>query len=152
MSTELNRRSIRVRITLPDTSVSVGGLFSFDVFQHVTGVSVDDLLSSLLFAPVEREVMPVRCVTYPIELPEGQGAEVPVGTWGTLGFFNRQGRLVLTVPRMIWPGVQSAFGPAVESAREVGSPPSVQATINVTPGMKRRVQISTFGVLGIETV
>jgi hypothetical protein len=151
MASEIQRRTIRVRLTLPDTSITVAGL-SVDLFAHMTGMSIDTLLSSLLYAPVERELLPVRCVTYPVEIPEGEGAALPVGSYGELGFLNNQGRLLLTVPRLVWPGVRDAFGDAVESAREIGSPPSVQARIFLRPGMKRRANIGTFGVIGIESV
>lgn len=146
----VTRRDIRVRLTLPDTSLTIGG-FEIDIVKQATGLSIKEALGSLIVGEVEREYVPNRCITYPLSIPENEGASFPVGSYGELGFLNMQGRLVLTVPRVVWPGVQKAFGDAVESARDV-EPSSVQARILLTPGMKRRADLGTFGVIGIEAI
>ena len=104
MPTEITTRpapdgAIRVNLTMPVTRIGFGP-FSVDPLQEVIGAPLSEILSSLMVRPVFRrpsEAGPAVEV-YALALPDGEGAAVPLGQWGEVGFRNARSLLVLTVP------------------------------------------------------
>ena len=50
---------------------------------------------------------------YPLALPDGEGASIPLGQWGEVGFANRDGLLVLTVPWSMAGWLRQRLGDAI---------------------------------------
>ncbi len=76
------------------------GPFCFDSLDQMSGAKFADLLEPLEVGPVTRrpsEAGPAIEV-YLLALPAGKGASIPLGQWREVGFANRDGLLVLTVP------------------------------------------------------
>ncbi len=92
---------------------------------------------------------------YPLRLPEGEGLSVPLGRWGELGFSNRLGLLVLTVPLQAAGWVQQRFaGAIVEGPREGvssdGTARVAHFAIRLRPGMKAGIPLGMLGEVGVE--
>ncbi|TAL43210.1 MAG: hypothetical protein EPN91_06880, partial [Salinibacterium sp.] len=98
--------AIRVRVTIPAPSINLGG-FTLDPFAMVGAAGLDDIVSSLLFSPIETIVFPSSAKVYPLCLPTGEGFTVPIERiGGEFGVWNHDGVLVLTVPAMIFAAVR----------------------------------------------
>lgn len=152
MSTAVGRPdagAIRVRVTIPAPSINVGGL-TLDPFGMVGAAGLDDIVSSLLFAPIETLVFPSSAKVYPLCLPTGEGFTVPIERiGGEFGVWNHDGVLVLTVPAIIFGAVRQSMADVILDAKQIGA--NVQARLRLPKGRKREVN-TPFGPLGIEAV
>jgi hypothetical protein len=72
--------SIRINLTLPVLRFGIGPLSIAPVEQFI-GMKVSDILSSLMTGPVYRRPSAAgpAVEVYPLALPEGEGASVPLG-------------------------------------------------------------------------
>lgn len=79
------------------------GLFKVDPIELALGVSLEDLLADLLLGPRRRMPSPegVMSDVYPLALPDGEGACIPLGDLGEIGFRNLDGLLELSVPHAV---------------------------------------------------
>jgi hypothetical protein len=107
-------RALHLDLTLPVLRLGMGP-FSFDPLEHFLGARLSDLLEPLMRGAVSQKRTDSGALVdlYPLMLPEGEGASVPLGALGELGFFNDSGLLVLTVPALSVPFVVSRLGSAV---------------------------------------
>jgi hypothetical protein len=90
---------LNIDLTLPVTRVGMS-IISFDLVEQLIRAPVSHFLKPLLRAPRFRrpsQAGPAVDV-YPLRIPEGEGLGEPLGQWGELGFANKRGLLVLTVP------------------------------------------------------
>lgn len=148
--------AIRFNLTLPVTRLEVGGV-AFDPLEHFLGTSVRTVLASLLTAePARRPASGSPAVeVYPLHLPAGEGAFLPLRQVGELGFFNDRGLLRLTVPLQVSPWVIGRFGSAVVRGPEFGLSADragmvANAWIRLQPGMRAAFPLGALGELGIE--
>ncbi len=152
MSTAVGRPdggAIRVRVTLPAPSIQLGGL-SIDPFAMIGAAGLDDIVASLLFAPIETVVFPSPAKVYPLALPSGEGITVPIERiGGELGFWNHDGILVVTVPAILFAAMRTSMADVIMDAKQIGG--SVQARLRLTKGQRRNIN-TPFGPLGIEAV
>jgi hypothetical protein len=81
--------AIRVDVTLPVLRIGMGP-YTFDPLERLLGAPVEDLLGSLMAGPVvqRRTESGLTLDVYPLALPDGEGATLPLGGLGELGFFN----------------------------------------------------------------
>jgi hypothetical protein len=81
--------AIRVNLTVPVTRIGFGP-FSIDPLEQLVGAKLSDLLESLLVGPVTRRPSAAgpAVEVYPLALPDGEGASIPLGAWGEVGFYN----------------------------------------------------------------
>ena len=107
-------REIRFNLVLPSAKLGFGPI-RFDPLAEVIGAPVADILESLMTGPVTQrpsQAGPAVDV-YPLAIPDGEGLTMPLGRWGELGFFNREGLLVLTVPLPAASWIQRKLGHAI---------------------------------------
>ena len=107
---------IRVDLTLPVLSFGFGP-FQFDPLTKFLGCPFEELVESLLVAPPFRRAGPSggQIDVYPLALPDGEGASVPLGSFGHAAFNNVRGLLVLGVVL----GVLRGLGPARQHHQRV---------------------------------
>lgn len=149
-------QAIRFNLTLPVTRLEIGGV-GFDPLEHFLGTSVRTVLASLLTAEPARRPSPSgpAVEVYPLHLPVGEGAFLPLNQWGEIGLTNDRGLLRLTVPMHLSPWVLGRFGASVVRGPESGLSADrtamvAHAWIRLQPGMRAAVPLGGFGELGIE--
>ena len=148
--------AIRLNLTMPVTRLGFGPL-SFDPVEQMMGAKLSDLLEPLMTGPVCRrpsEAGPAVEV-YPLALPEGEGATIPLGQFGEVGFRNDRGVLVLTVPWGMASWLRQKFGDAIVRGPEEGLSLDGTARVAVVwvrlrPGMRAAVALGAVGEVGIE--
>ena len=148
--------AIRLNVTLPVTRVGFGP-FSFDPVEQMIGAPVADILESLMTGPVTRRPSTngPAVEVYPLALPLGEGASIPLGQWGEVGFRNEDGLLVLTVPWGLSGWVTERLGSAlVRGPKAVvsldGTARVAEASVRIGPGMHAQLPLGALGEVGIE--
>lgn len=143
---------IRLDLTVPALAFGFGA-FRVDPVTSLLGCSVEELVEDLLVAPVHRAVGEAGPLdVYPLALPDGEGASLPLGRFGQAGFENVAGVLVLHLPRMlrglvVRRAVGMLEGP-VEDVQFEGSP-SIRVPLRLRPGMGFRVPLGGLGEVGL---
>ena len=149
-------RDIRLDLSVPVLAFGVGP-FRFDPIQTLLGCSFEDLVESLLVAPsFERAAAGGGRVTvYPLALPDGEGAAIPLGRFGEASFANEAGQLVLIVPvamrSLLQSKVQSMLVQAPERVTASGAP-AWRFTLLLRPGLAFRLPLGSLGEVGVECV
>lgn len=154
---------MRVEVLIPAMRKGFGG-FTLDPVAAVLGGSLESLLGSLVEGRIAQDVVldgvPGKVDIVPLALPPGAGVSFPIrAAQGDLGFYNRDGHLVLIVPNMaagwVMQGLREdlaagrAYGPHVVASERQGL--NAEFAIAVVPGLDKRVQILgnvTIGVRG----
>lgn len=153
----MSDRDIRVDITLPVVRLGFGP-FRFDPIEQLIGCPVADLLEPLMVGPVTTRpsASGPALEVFPLRLPDGEGASIPLGSFGEFGFYNSRGRLVLTVPRPAASWVMARLGDAiVDGPEECVTPDSVRAVrliAKLRPSMRASWPLGILGEVGIEAV
>jgi hypothetical protein len=147
---------IRVNVTRPVTRIGFG-VFSFDALEQLVGAKIADLLEPLMTGPVFRRPSEsgVAIDVYPLALPAGEGATIPLGQFCEIGFANDNGPLALTVP---WAGatwLRQNLGDAIVRGPEPalsldGSARVAQAWVRLRPGMRAAFPLGAMGEVGVE--
>lgn len=145
---------IRIDLSVPVLAFGVGP-FKFDPVATFLGCSFEDIVESLLVAPSfrRRTGTGAELDVFPLALPDGEGAGLPLGRLGEASFQNRGGELVLHTPRglrsMLLPRVQHLL---VRPARVVRSDSgeSLEVALRLRPGLAFRLPLGSLGELGIE--
>ncbi len=145
-----------IDLTLPITRVGIG-VFSFDPVEQAIGAPVAHILEPLMRGPVCRRPSAAGPAVnvYPLRLPEGEGLSVPLGQWGEIGFANRLGLLVLTVPWQAASWVQQRFGDAIvrgprEGVSSDGTARVAHFAIQLHAGMRAGIPLGMLGEVGVE--
>ncbi len=149
--------AIHIDLALPVTRVGFGPL-SFDPVEQFLGAPVSHFLEPLLRAPRFRRPSQAgpAVEVYPLRLPEGEGLSVPLGQWGELGFANKRGLLLLTVPWQVQGWVTQRFAGAIIEGPRQGTSADGQAyvahfAIRLRAGMKAGIPLGALGEVGIES-
>lgn len=73
-------RGIRVNLTMPVTRIGFEP-FSLHPLEQMIGANLTDVLEPLMVGPVARRPSEAGATVevYPLELPEGEGASIPLG-------------------------------------------------------------------------
>jgi hypothetical protein len=148
--------ALHLDLTLPVLRLGAGP-FSFDPLEQLLGARVSDLLQPLMRGPTSqrRTAQGVLVDLYPLALPEGEGASVPLGALGELGFFNEGGLLVLTVPALSVPFLVSRLGSAVvrrslPTLSADGRTHLVDLGIQWRAGARATFPLGSWGEIGLE--
>ena len=148
--------AIRVNVTLPVTRVGFGP-FSFDPVEQMIGAPVADILESLMTGPVTRRPSATgpAVEVYPLALPRGEGASIPLGQWGEVGLRNDDGLLVLTVPWGMSGWLRERLGRAIVRGPTPGvsldgTARVAEAWVRLVPGMRAQLPLGALGEVGIE--
>jgi hypothetical protein len=148
--------AIRVDVTVPVTRIGFGP-FAFDALEQVIGAPLADLLAPLMVGPVVRRPSAAgpAVEVYPLALPDSEGASIPLGQWGEVGFANRDGLLVLTVPWSMAGWLRQRLGDAIVRGPEAGlsmdgSARVAEAWVRLRPGMRASVPLGALGECGVE--
>ena len=94
---------------------------------------------------------------YPLAIPDGEGLTLPLGRWGEMGFFNRGGLLVLTVPLPAAPWVQRRLAGAIVRGpdhllSQDGTARVARFWLRLQPGMSAAFPLGVLGEIGLEAV
>jgi len=149
-------REVRVNLCMPVTRLGFGP-FSFDPVEEMIGAPIADLLESLMTGPTYRrpsEAGPAVDV-YPLALPDGEGATIPLGQFGEVGVANEGGLLVLTVPWGMAGWLRRKLGDAVVRGPEAGlsldgAARVGKAWVRLRPGMRAGIPLGALGEVGVE--
>ena len=149
-------REVRVNLCMPVTRLGFGP-FSFDPVEEMIGAPIADLLESLMTGPTYRrpsEAGPAVDV-YPLALPDGEGATIPLGQFGEVGVANEEGLLVLTVPWGMAGWLRRKLGDAVVRGPEAGlsldgTARVAKAWVRLRPGMRAGIPLGALGEVGVE--
>ena len=149
-------REVRVNLCMPVTRLGFGP-FSFDPVEEMIGAPIADLLESLMTGPTYRrpsEAGPAVDV-YPLALPDGEGATIPLGQFGEVGVANEEGLLVLTVPWGMAGWLRRKLGDAVVRGPEAGlsldgAARVGKAWVRLRPGMRAGIPLGALGEVGVE--
>jgi hypothetical protein len=147
---------IRIDLSVPVLSFGVGP-FQFDPVTSLLGCTFESIVESLMVAPAYRRTVASggQVEVFPLALPDGEGAALPLGRFGEAGFHNRSGELVLHVPRSlgatVLPRLQRLL---VRPLGTVQTPSGVvtEAALRLQPGMAFRLPLGGLGELGVECV
>ncbi len=143
---------IRLDLTVPVLSFGFG-VFQVDPIVSLLGCSIEDIVESLLVAPTYRQIRGGSPVdVYPLALPDGEGASIPLGRFGHAGFQNAGGLLVLHLPVAVRTivlrrAVGMLDGP-VQDVEFDGSP-AIRVPLRLRPGMGFRVPLGGLGEVGL---
>lgn len=147
---------IRVRLSAPATRIAIGPLV-VDPLAEFLGVSLREVLDSLLEAePYPRTSSTGAAVEiFPLALPAGEGAVIPLGPLGEVALENDAGLLALTVPAAMagWVSAQAAAmvvrGP--ERHRSTAGPAMLaQLWIRLRPSARAALPLGLLGEMAIE--
>lgn len=148
--------AIRVNLTLPVTRLGFGP-FSFDPVEQMIGMPLAELLESLLVGPTYRRPSAAgpAVEVYPLALPPGEGATIPLGHWGEVGFANADGILALTVPLGMAGWLRQRLGGAIvrgpqEGVSLDGTARVANVWVRLRPGMSASFPLGALGEVGIE--
>lgn len=148
--------AIRVNVTLPVTRLGFGP-FSFDALEQLIGAPVADILEPLMTGPVARRPSAAgpAMEVYPLALPQGEGASIPLGAWGEVGVHNDRGLLVLTVPWGMSGWVRERLGVAIVRGPEPGvsldgTARVAEVWVRLVPGMRAQLPLGALVEIGIE--
>lgn len=149
-------QAVRVNLTMPVTRIGFGP-FSFDPVEQMIGAPLASLLESLMVAPVSRRpsLAGPAIEVYPLALPPGEGATIPLGQFGEIGFANEDGLLVLTVPWGMAGWLREKLGDAVVRGPEAGlsldgTARVAVAWVRLRPGMRASFPLGALGEVGVE--
>jgi hypothetical protein len=149
-------RPLRLELSLPCLRLGLGP-FSFDPLEQLVGAKISDLLEPLMSGPVtqRRTTAGATIDLYPLALPDGEGAAVPLGAWGELGFANEQGLLLLTLPALSAPFVVPRLGEALVGRPEPalsldGRHRVVNLRLQLRPGARASFPLGGWGEVGLE--
>ncbi len=148
--------AIRFNLVLPSARLGLGP-FAFDPIEQAIGAPVADILKSLMTGPVTQrpsQAGPAVDV-YTLALPDGEGLTLPLGRWGEIGFFNREGILVLTVPLPAASWIQRKLASAIVRGPEQllsqdGTARVARFALRLQPGMSAAFPLGMLGEVGIE--
>ena len=147
---------IRINLALPVTRVGFGP-FSFDPLEQVIGVPLVEILEPLMTGPTYRRPSATgpAVEVYPLALPDGEGAAVPLGAWGELGFHAEGGLLVLTVPMQGGKWVEQRLAGAIVRGPEQGlsldrTARVVKYWVRLQSGMRACFPLGALGEVGVE--
>ena len=156
VATTVARDDIRIDVTLPITRIGTGPL-SFDPLATLIGAPMGDLLAPLRVAEVTRRPSRVGTAVevHALALPDGEGLSVPLGQFGELGFANRGGFLVLTVPRVVAKWVEHHLSDAIIEGPKIvpsldGKSMVSRITVVLQKGMRAGIPVGLFGEIGVE--
>lgn len=148
--------AIGVDVTVPVTRFGFGP-FAFDALEQMIGAPLADPLAPLLVGPVVRRpsVAGPAVEVYPLALPPGEGASVPLGAMGEFGFANADGLVALMVPWAMASWVAQRAGAAVVRGPEAtlsvaGSARVAEVWVRLRPGMRASVPLGALGEAGID--
>ena len=148
--------AVRVNLTMPVTRIGFGP-FSFDPVEQMIGAPLTDILSSLMAGPVTRRPSATGAAVevYPLALPEGEGATIPLAHFGEIGFANERGVLVLTVPWSMAAWLRERLGAAIVRGPEAGlsldgTARVARAWVKLRPGMRAGFPLGALGECGVE--
>ena len=149
-------RAIRFNLVLPATKIGFG-VFAVDPLGQVIGAPVADILESLMTRPVTQrpsQAGPAVDVFH-LALPDGEGLTLPLGRWGELGFFNRQGELILTVPLPAANWIQAKLAGAIVRGpdhllSQDGTARVARFGLLLQPGMSASFPLGMLGEVAVE--
>jgi hypothetical protein len=145
-----------VNLVMPVSRIGFGP-FSFDPLEQLIGAPLTEILESLMTGPTFRRpsALGPAVEVFPLALPDGEGAAVPLGAWGELGFRNEAGLLVLTVPLQGGKWVEQRLGDAIVRGPEHGlsldrTARVVNYWVRLRAGMRASFPLGALGEVGIE--
>ena len=133
------------------------GPCGFDPVERILGAPLAEILESVLVAPVSRRPSAAGPAVdvYPLALPDGEGALIPLGSLGEIGFFNDRGLLTLTVPMPMrrWVAERTAAitvrGPEDYLSSD-GAARVVRLWVRLQPGMRLGLPVPAIGEIALE--
>ena len=147
---------VRVNLAMPVTRVGFGP-FSFDPVEQMIGCPLTEILETLMTGPVYRRpsVAGPAVDVYPLALPDGEGATIPLAQFGEFGFRNEGGLLVLTVPWGISAWLSQKLGDAIVRGPEGGlsldgTARVANAWVRLRAGMRASFPLGALGEVGVE--
>lgn len=144
---------LALRISTP---APVGlGPFRVDVLSQLLGCSLADLLGPLLVAAPSRQPSPTgpAVLVHDLELPDGEGVELPLGGLGAVGFFADGGLLRLTCPLPALPALLRRVGSSLvhgPTEAEVDGARVAVLWLHLRPGLRAAIPLGFLGELAIE--
>jgi len=147
---------INLKLLVPAVSLKLG-FIEIDPIKQALGVSFEEVLESLMLAPVVRMPSPSgrgMVDVYKLGLPEGEGISIPLGGLGELGFWNERGLLELTVPYRLGQAAMDRLREhVVKPAETVRASDGVgwcaKLTVKLRPGAATSLQVGGLGELGL---
>ncbi len=150
---------LRCNLSLPSTRIRLGPI-SIDGVEALLGVSLAQILDPLMPAPRFSRTTESggEVEVYPLAIPDGEGATVPVKRLGSIGFRNFKGYLILVLPAGLAEVMREQLAEEIRNKRAAGPRPArdpdgalvVEFAIALRPGMRKVVPLGSFGELGVE--
>ena len=148
--------TINVNLLVPAVTLKLG-FFELDPIKQALGVSLEELLSTLMLGPVERMPSPSGrglVDVYRLGLPEGEGISIPLGNLGELGFWNEKGVLELTVPYQLGQSVMDHLSEHVVAPSQTvrdsdGVAWCARISVRLRPGAATSLQVGALGEVGL---
>ena len=161
MNPDLARRPgvLRCNLSLPSTRLRLGP-FNIDGVEALLGVSLAQILDPLMPAPrfSRTTELGAEVEVYPLAIPDGEGATVPLKHIGTVGFRNFKGYLILILPVGLAEVMREQLAEEIRNKRAAGPRAArdpdgglvVEFAIALRPGMRKAIPLGSFGELGVE--
>lgn len=149
---------LHFNLVLPITRVGVG-VFSFDPLERLLGAPVSSVLGPIMTGPKAQRPAPgaAGVEVYPLRLPAGEGALLPLKALGELGFKNDEGLLQITVPAQAGVWLAARLGDALVrgpvdgwSVDRLGRVKHVWTRLR--PGLRAGYPVNGFGEVGVEVL
>lgn len=149
-------KPLQLRLTLPCLRLGFGP-FAIDPLEQLVGARLSDLLGSLMTGPMlqARSAAGTLVDIYPLAVPDGEGATIPLGAWGELGVANEGGLLLLTVPAAVAPFLAARLGSALDRPPQPvlaldGCSRVVLLRVRLTKGARAVFPVGSLGELAVE--
>ena len=149
-------REISLEATFPSTKIGFGPL-QFDVFEQLTGRSLNDLL-----APVTERVLDSVlvngsvCQRFRLRFKHGDAVTIDLKRFGAVVIGNFGGGLSLGVPIWVSPGVATKLAKVIVKGPSRDSIPGSSSIdiyiVDMPPGFSAGVPLGQFGTLGLKAL
>jgi len=133
------------------------GPFSINPIEQFIGAPIADILEPLMLGPVQRRpsASGTAVEVYPLALPDGEGAAIPLGQFGELGFVNRGGLLQLTAPWSTAGWMRERLGDALvhgpsRRLADDGGATLAECWVRLRAGMRAAFPLGALGEMAIE--
>ena len=150
---------LRFNLSLPSTRIRLGPI-AIDGVEALLGVSLASILDPLMPAPRTTRITEAggEVDVYPLAIPDGEGAAVPVKHLGEIGFRNHRGYLIVILPAGLAEVMREQLADEIRHKRAAGPRPArgsdgslvVEFAIALRPGMRKSIPLGSFGELGVE--
>lgn len=128
------------------------GIFQVDLLEKALGVSLADILAPMLVRPPEaRQAANGKALrVYPLHLPPGEGVDLTLQPWGSLGLAADRDLLRFSCPLAAAPLILPSLLPHVHEGPVRNNDGETFVWLKLRPGARVAIPLGPLGEVAIE--